>query len=42
MSVETVYSCLIDSAVVFLGSWLIFLLAACARVFRGDAPAQKG
>lgn len=42
MSVEIVYSYLIDSAVVFLGSWVVFLLAACVRAFGSDARPQKG
>jgi hypothetical protein len=42
MSFEVVYSCLIDSAGVFLASWVVFLLAACARVFSSDAHIQKG
>jgi hypothetical protein len=42
MSVEIVYSYLIDSAVIFLGSWVVFLLAASARVFGRDARPQKG
>jgi hypothetical protein len=42
MSVETVYSYLIDSAVIFLGSWVVFLLAASARVFGSDTRSQKG
>lgn len=42
MSVEIVYSFLIDAAVIFLGSWVVFLLAASARVFRSDTPPHKG
>jgi hypothetical protein len=41
MSVEVVYSYLIDSAIVFLGSWVVFLLAVYARVFGGDTPSRK-
>jgi hypothetical protein len=42
MSIEMVYSYLIDSAVVFLGSWVLFLLGAYARAFGNDAQSQKG
>jgi hypothetical protein len=42
MSVELVYSYLIDSALFFLGSWVVFLLGACARAFGSDSRAQKG
>jgi hypothetical protein len=42
MSVEIVYSYLIDSAVFFLGSWVVFLLGACARAFGGETPHRKG
>jgi hypothetical protein len=42
MSFESVYSCLIDSAVFFLGSWVVFLLGAYAQVFGSDTPRSKG
>jgi hypothetical protein len=42
MNLELVYSYLIDSAVFFLGSWVVFLLAATARAFGSDVRSQKG
>ncbi|HLW87439.1 MAG TPA: hypothetical protein VKR57_03035 [Terriglobales bacterium] len=42
MSFEIVYSYLIDSAGFFLGSWVVFLLAAYARAFGSDASIHKG
>jgi hypothetical protein len=42
MSFEIVYSYLIDSAIFFLGSWVVFLLGAYARAFGNDARPQKG
>ena len=41
MSFEIVYSYLIDATVFFLGSWVVFLLAAYARAFGGETPSQK-
>lgn len=41
MSFESVYSYLFDSAVIFLGSWIVFLLAAYASAFRSDTRAHK-
>jgi hypothetical protein len=41
MTFETVYSFLINAAGFFLGSWVVFLLAACARAFGGDTRPQK-
>jgi hypothetical protein len=41
MSFEVVYSCLIDAAVFFLGSWVVFLLAAYSRAFGSDTRHQK-
>jgi hypothetical protein len=42
VSSENVYSYLIDSAVFFLGSWVVFLLAASARAFGDDVRTRKG
>jgi hypothetical protein len=42
MGFETVYSYLIESAGFFLGSWVVFLLAAYVMTFGNDAPPQKG
>ncbi len=42
MSFEIVYSFLINSAAFFLGSWVVFLLAAYARAFGSDTRPQKG
>jgi len=36
MNVDLVYSCLIDSACFFLGSWVILLLAAYGMAFGRD------
>jgi hypothetical protein len=41
MSFEIVYSYLINSAVFFLGSWVLFLLAASARAFGSDVRPGK-
>jgi hypothetical protein len=41
MTFEIVYSYLINSAVFFLGSWVVFLLAAYARVFGSDSRPHK-
>ncbi|MFZ0800604.1 MAG: hypothetical protein WBQ09_04310 [Terriglobales bacterium] len=41
MSFEVVYSYLINSAVFFLGSWVLFLLAASARAFGSDVRPRK-
>lgn len=42
MSFESVYSYLIDLAGIFLGSWVVFLLAAYALTFGADSRPQKG
>jgi hypothetical protein len=42
MSFEVVYSYLIDLAGFFLGSWVVFLLAAYTRAFGSDTRPQKG
>jgi len=42
MGFDTVYSYLIDSAVVFLSSWVIFLLVAYATVFGRKGRSPKG
>ena len=41
MNLELVYSYLIDSAVFFLGSWVVFLLAATARAFGSEVRPRK-
>ncbi|MGH9499436.1 MAG: hypothetical protein ACRD3L_09865 [Terriglobales bacterium] len=42
MSFEIVYSFLFDAAVVFLGGWVVFLLAAYTRAFGSGDPPRKG
>jgi hypothetical protein len=42
MTFETVYSYLINSAGFFLGSWVVFLVAAYAMTFGREVPPQKG
>ncbi len=36
MNFDVVYSWLIDSTWLFLGSWVVLLLAACVIAFRRD------
>jgi hypothetical protein len=42
MTFEIVYSYLISSAGFFLGSWVLFLLAAYAIAFGSDGGSRKG
>jgi len=41
MSFDVVYTYLIDAAVLFMGSWVVFILAASARAFGGDVRPRK-
>ena len=41
MGFDTVYAYLIDSAIVFLASWVVFLLIAYATVFGRGSHSPK-